>query len=124
MNIIDIYNKEAETRTDIVRIELWVKSASLVRHNVGTTIYKMREWKIEVLDALDVVIPLPVIPTLFDSCRTTHAMRQGAGAHILMFDLCGNGLMMDLQGRIISAKTLIHTTLVTRVGASHGLNWD
>ncbi len=36
---IDIYHKEAVIRTDIVQIELWVELASLVRHDVGTSVY-------------------------------------------------------------------------------------
>jgi hypothetical protein len=74
-------------------------------------------------------LSFPFIPTLFDRCRIRHAKEQG-----LVFSYSQVDFMWERTDDGIArahplnqnAKILIHTTLklVTRVGASHGLNLD
>lgn len=47
------------------------------------------------------VTALPFIPTLFDSCRTR---QQGLKFSYNQIDLCGNELVMDLQGRMYATE--------------------
>ena len=57
--------------------------------------------------AFDIIRDLG-IPTVFDSCRTRLAKEQGLMFSYIQIDskidLCGNELMMDLHGRILSNK--------------------
>lgn len=80
MKVIDIcHEEEAITRTEIVRVDLWVESGSLVRHDVGITLYKLIEairnvWEGNGMDDLDATtydvttLSFPFIPALLDSC--------------------------------------------------------
>jgi hypothetical protein len=68
---------------DIVRVELWGESEARRDEGTYTYFYALRvdairkEWKINSRSWMTWTLSFPFIPTLFDSCGTTHAKRQG-----------------------------------------------